>query len=193
MSAPVFSRPFARLLAAGLAAAGAAPAQAAPEPVAAARALLETPLDVAGDLIGAAGLLTATGVALVGDVLALVDAPAPAAARPSRAVRGTAFGLAWAGSRALETLRCEDIERLPEPSAAWLEADPFVGRLDQFLTGAGAVSLGARDVLSGPALAVLYGVGATDAAASLEQTRSEDRIAALGPEPLPTDPQADAR
>jgi len=196
MFTAVFSCPFASpVLAAALLLGLGGAAQAAPEPVAAAVALLETPLDVAGDLIGGAGLAAATGVALAGDGLALVDTHSPARALlrgvPSRAVRGTAFGIAWSASRALELLRGEDIERLPEPAAAYLEVDPFAGRLDQLATGFEAVLLAVRDALGGPSLALLRGVGATQSADELERRRSEDRIATLGPDPLPRTPLPD--
>ncbi len=171
-------------------------AGAAPDPAGAARALAHAPFVVAGDLCGAAGLASAAAIALAGDALALVDDN-----RLSRPVlRGVASGLvhrvalaaSWIGTGALEGLRGEDIERLPEARATYLEAAPGVGRVDTLLDAGAALGLAAGDLASAPLLALLRAVGAGATADALELQRKEARVRALGPDPLPPLALADA-
>jgi hypothetical protein len=157
-----------------------APAAAGADAEAAARALLRTPLDVCGDAAAAVGLTVAPLVALAGDAVSLVDPTGLASGTLHRA----ALAASWTGTGALEGLRATDVERLPEARAAYLVAAPGVGRLDTFLDGVGALGLAVRDLLRGPALFALHGLGARESAAALERARSEDLAATLGPPPL---------
>jgi hypothetical protein len=147
--------------------------------------LVETPLRVTGDSAGAIGLLSAPTVALAGDAIALLDAtwvPAgPLDGWLSGPVHRVAMAISWTGTSALEALRSEDIERLPENVATYRSAAPGVGRLDTFLTGVGALRLAVRDLLTGPALAMLHLAGANETAARLTRDRDEARTKLLGP------------
>jgi hypothetical protein len=176
------------MLVAGRAAAG-------PDPEGAVRALVATPFAVAGDAIGAVGLVGASAVGLCGDGLSLVDANP--VTKPilfgvaSGAVRRVALGLSQGSTGFLEGLRAEDIQRLPEPDAAYLENAPGVGRLDTALTGLGSVRLLVEDALTGPALFALRAVGARGPADAVSDFARAERIRVLGPlvnePPLPSD------
>ena len=167
-------------------------AQAAPDPVGAGRALLATPFEVGGNLIGGAGLVGAALVATGGDAISLLDdnrVTSPLLRGiVSKSVQTLAFALAWTTTRSLELLRREDIERLPEPLSAYVGTARTAGRLDTALSGFSALGLALRDAWSGPALALTRAVGATGAASALESGRREARIRALGPDPLPPAP-----
>jgi hypothetical protein len=167
----------------------AATAGAAPDPAGAWTALVETPLRVSGDAAGSVGLLAGAGIGLAGDVIAVLDAtwlpPGPLEGWVSGPVHRVAMAASWAGTSVLEALRGEDIERLPEHSATYRLAAPGVGRLDTLLAGGGALCLAAQDLVSGPILALLRGVGANGAAARLVRARQENRTRLLGPLSLP--------
>jgi hypothetical protein len=164
-------------------------ASLAPDPGGAALALVDSALRVTGDLCGSAGLLAGSGVALAGDVLALIDhnrATAPwLAGFASRPTLRAAMALSWGGTSLLEALRGEDIERLPEAPATYLEAAPGIGRVDTALSAAGALWLATYDAATAPALVGLRLAGARERAARLDRARTEMRVRMLGPEPLP--------
>ncbi len=170
---------------------GAAGAWPAPDVPGAWVALVETPLRVTGDSVGAAGLLAAPAVALVGDAIALVDAtwipPGPLDGWLSGPVHRVAMAVSWTGTSTLEALRGEDVERLPEDAATYRSAAPGVGRLDTFLSGAGALRLTVRDLLTGPALVMLHLVGANETATRVIRGRDEARTKLLGPLALTTE------
>jgi len=162
------------------------PAQAAPDLPGAGRALVATPLQVSGDVVGGIGLLTAGLVATAGDAVSLVDdnplTEHVLGGLVSGAVQHVAFATGWVGSRSMELLRGNDIERLPQPLAAYGGA-PFRGRLSQLGDGLGAFRLAIHDVLAGPALTLLRAGGAEGWSEALAQRREEARIIRLGPEP----------
>ncbi len=81
----------------------------------------------------------------------------------------------------MEGLRAEDIERLPEPSVAYLQNAPGAGRLDTFLTGLGSLRLALEDALAGPPLVLLRAVGARAAAEHVADWQRDERIRVLGP------------
>jgi hypothetical protein len=160
-------------------------ARAAPEPRAAVHALVTTPFRVSGDAVGAVGLAGAAALGLVGDGVSLVDAnrftePVLFGAL-SRLVRTAALGLSQGSTGALEGLRAEDVERLPEPRAAYLENAPGVGRVDTLLTAVGSLELALEDLFAGPAVAVLHGVGANGPARAVAGFARDERIRVLGP------------
>jgi hypothetical protein len=161
------------------------PAHAGPDLDAAAGALVSTPFRVAGDLIGAGGLSAASLVGLAGDGVALVDdnrvTRVVLRGIPSTCVRRLALALSQGSTGLMEGLRAEDVERLPEPSAAYLENAPTAGRLDTFLTGLGSLRLAVEDAVTGPALVVLHATGAESAAESLSGWQRDERIRVLGP------------
>ena len=158
---------------------------AGPDPEGAARALVAPPFSVAGDAIGAAGLVGASALGLCGDGLSLLDANP--LTKPilfgvgSGAVRRTALGLSQGSTGFLEGLRAEDVQRLPEPDSAYLENAPGVGRLDTALTGLGALRLLVEDALAGPTLFALRGAGARGAAETVAGWTRAERIRVLGP------------
>jgi len=160
-------------------------AAAGPDPEGAARALFATPFRVAGDAIGAAGLVGASALGLCGDGLSLLDANP--LTKPvlfgvvSGSVRRLALGLSQGSTGFLEGLRAEDVQRLPEPDAAYLDNAPGVGRLDTALTGLGSVRLLAEDALGGPALFALRAAGARGAADAVADFARAERIRVLGP------------
>ncbi|MFI5316521.1 MAG: hypothetical protein ACHQ6T_12535 [Myxococcota bacterium] len=160
-------------------------AVAAPDVGGALRALVATPLRVTGDALGAGGLLAASALGLCGDGLALADAnrwTEPILfGVASGALRRLALGVSQGSTGALEGLRAEDIERLPEPREAYLENAPGAGRLDTALTGLGALRLALEDALSGPLLFALRGAGAHAAADAVAGWSRDERIRALGP------------
>jgi hypothetical protein len=163
----------------------ATPAAGAPDLPGAARALVATPFRVTGDALGAGGLVGASALGLCGDGLALVDA------NPwtepilfgvaSGALRRLALGLSQGSTGALEGLRAEDVERLPEPREAYLENAPGAGRLDTALTGLGALRLALEDAVAGPTLFALRGAGARAAAEAVAGWTRDERIRVLGP------------
>ena len=160
-------------------------ARAGPDPGGALRALVATPFRVAGDALGAAGLVTASAVGFLGDGLALADANR--FTEPvlfgllSGAVRRAALGVSQLSTGALEGLRAEDVERLPEPREAYLDNAFGAGRLDTALTGLGALRLGVEDVVAGPAVFATRLVGARGPAGAVEGFTRDERIRVLGP------------
>jgi hypothetical protein len=163
----------------------AAPAHAGPDIRGALRELIATPFRVTGDVIGAGGLAGAAAIGLCGDGLALADANRwtepilfGVASRP---VRWLALGVSQGATGALEGLRAEDVERLPEAREAYLENAPGVGRLDTALTALGALRLGVEDALTGPALFALRAVGSSTVADSVARFTRDERIRTLGP------------
>lgn len=162
--------------------------RAGPDPLGAVTALARGSSRTAGDLIGGAGLVGAAGIALVGDAIALLDDnrlthPVLRGAM-SGATRRAALVVSWTSTAALEALRGEDIERLPEALETYRSAAPFVGRLDTALSGASALGLAIGDLSYAPVLSLLVLAGADDRASALARRRIEARIEALGPEPL---------
>ncbi len=161
------------------------PSHAGPEPGKAWAALVETPLKTAGDLIGAVGLISASVVALAGDGVSFLDAtyvpPGPLDGWVSGPIKRLAMTVSWTGTAALEGLRREDIERLPEDVATYRSAAPGRGRGTTFMTGIGAIRLAVRDLVTGPPLVVLHLVGANGLAERLERGNAEARTTLLGP------------
>jgi hypothetical protein len=186
MSGPAPSRRYwLRALALALAL-GASRGEAAPEPAAGLVDLARAPLAVSGDLVGGAGLLGAALLATLGDGIALLDDNRVLRGFASGGVRLVARGVSWGGTQGLELLRGEDVERWPEPVAAYRDAAPFAGRLDTAASGAGALGLALRDALLGPPAALLRAAGAQGAARSLAQNRREAALRTLGPPPAGT-------
>ena len=167
---------------------------AGPDPLGAAGSLVRGPLRVAGDVTGGVGLCLASGVALVSDGVSFIDANR--VTRPllrgvfSRGGYYAALGISHASTGMLELLRGEDIERLPEHRATYLQAAPGYGRWTTFATGLSALYLGVGDGLATLPLVVLYAIGAEGWATRLEQSRDEQRTRALGP--LTPEPPSDA-
>jgi hypothetical protein len=165
---------------------------AAPDPVGALVDLARAPLTVSGDAIGGVGLCAAAAIATAGDAVALVDANR--FTRPllrglaSGFVQRAALVVSWTSTGALEALRGEDIERLPESSATYLEAAPFTGRLDTLTDGLAAGRLAIGDLLHAPLGVGARLVGARASADRLAVRRAEARTNALGPLPLPPAP-----
>ena len=179
------------ILPAAVSLAAAPPAAAeVPDAKGAAIALVRTPLRVAGDLTGGLTQLGATGVALLGDAVSLVDANR--VTKPllrgglSRTIGAAAFAVAWTGSQTLQLLRFEDVERLPEPPAAFIGSARSAGRLDSTLGGLATLTLGLRDALLGTSEVLLRASGASDAADRVAHHLYEARVRTLGPDPLPT-------
>ncbi len=160
-------------------------AHAGPDLAGAAAALVSTPFRVTGDLVAVAGLSAASVVGLLGDGISLLDSnrfTVPLLRGiPSGGVRRGALALSQGSTGLLEGLRAEDIERLPEPSAAYLENAPGAGRLDTLLTGLGSLRLVFEDALGGPAVVVLRASGARETAKCVESWQRDDRIRVLGP------------
>jgi hypothetical protein len=100
---------------------------------------------------------------------------------PSACVRRVALALSQGSTGFMEGLRAEDVERLPEPRAAYLENAPGVGRLDTLVTGLGSLRLALGDALGGPALVLLRAAGARDVADAVAELQREERIRVLGP------------
>jgi hypothetical protein len=136
-------------------------------------------------VIGAAGLSAASVVGLAGDGVALVDGTEftkpVLQAVPSTCVRRVALALSQGSTGLLEGLRAEDVERLPEPSVAYLDNAPGAGRLDTLLTGLGSLRLAVEDAVGGPVLVLLYGAGAQQSAEGVAGFMRDERIRVLGP------------
>ena len=122
---------------------------------------------------------------LAGDGVALVDAnrftKPVLQGIPSTCVRRVALALSQGSTGLMEGLRAEDVERLPEPSVAYLENAPGAGRLDTLLTGLGSLRLAVEDALGGPALVLLRIAGANQSADQVAGFMREERIRVLGP------------
>ena len=159
--------------------------RSAPDPDAAVRALVSGPLAVVGDLAGGAGLIGAAMLGTAGDLASFADANR--ITRPvlrgafSRGLHRLALGTSWVATGLLEGLRAEDVERLPEAPAAYLEAGPGLGRLDTGLDGLRTLQLGVGDTFATPARVVLHLVGARETAERVETWRTSARLEALGP------------
>jgi hypothetical protein len=166
------------------------PAQAErPQPIRALRAAVDLPLALLGDAAASTGLLGAAGIALAGDALSALDANRVSepvlAGRLSAAVHQLAWSLSHLGTGSFEALRGIDIERWPEPAAAYRIAAPGAGRLDTALDGVAALALVPCDIASGMALVALHGAGAEALAARLEAAQRERRDSYVGPAPAP--------
>ncbi len=166
-------------------------ARAAPDPAGALEAAIDMPLRATGSAVGGVGLLAASLLGLAGDLVRSVDGnrftrPVFRGVFSNLVYRG-ALGVSSGSTGLLEALRGEDIERLPEAHASYLGAAPWVGRADTALTGGAALRLAVGDLLSWPALVVLRGVGAEGLAGRLDAARTDARVAALGPSPLPAE------
>jgi len=161
------------------------PTQAAPDLGGAAEAIVSTPFRVAGDLVAAGGLSAAAVVGLAGDGVALIDdnplTRPVLRGIPSGCVRRVALALSQGSTGLMEGLRAEDVERLPEPRAAYLENAPGAGRLDTLVTGLGSLRLAVEDALGGPALVLLRAVGARATADRLSDLQRDERTRVLGP------------
>ena len=164
-------------------------AGARPDPPGALVAAIDMPLRVTGSAIGGVGLIAAALLGTAGDLVRLVDGNR--FTEPvfrgvlSGAVHRGALLVSSASTGVLEGLRGEDVERLPEAHATYLEADPFVGRVDTGLTGVSALALAIGDLVAWPPLVVLRLVGAEETADRLAAARDDARVSALGPSPLP--------
>ena len=164
---------------------GAGSAAAGPDPGGALEAIALTPFRVAGDAVGALGLTGAALVGLAGDGVSLLDANP--LTRPvlrgiaSGGVRRVAWALSAGSTGVMEGLRGEDVERLPEARAAYLENAPGVGRFDTFVTALGSLRLAFDDALGGPTQGVLRLVGARSAADRVAGWQRDERIQVLGP------------
>ena len=165
----------------GLASAGGARAA---DPTQGALQVLRTVPTVTGDLLGGTGLLAAAALATAGDAIALVDRNPVTHGWISRSVHCVAEGTSWLGTQALEGLRAEDVERWPEAPATYRQADPFTGRLDTTLSGAGALRLALTDVTLGPVAGLVRIASAGRAADRVERVRREQALYYLGPPPL---------
>jgi hypothetical protein len=122
---------------------------------------------------------------LLGDGAALLDANRftnpVLRGIPSSCVRRTALALSQGSTGLVEGLRAEDVERLPEPSATYLQNAPGAGRLDTLLTGLGSLRLALEDAIGGPTLVVLRITGANALAERVSDWQREERIRVLGP------------
>ena len=127
----------------------------------------------------------ASVIGLAGDGVALLDANPLAnpvlRGIPSGCVRRVALALSQGSTGLMEGLRADDIERLPEPSVAYLRNAPGAGRLDTLLTGLGSLRLALADALGGPALVLLRASGARATAAHVSGWQRDERIRVLGP------------
>lgn len=162
---------------------------AAPDPIAAGAAWIDSLLDGTGAALGGVGLLAASALGGLGDGVEALDRNRWTApwvhGVASGAIQRVAFGVSYAGSALLEGLRREDIERLPEPRAAYLSAAYAAGRGWTALDGLAALWVGVGDWTAGPARAALHLAGARGAALSLERVRREAALRWLGPQPIP--------
>ena len=116
---------------------------------------MSTPFRVAGDAIGAVGLVGGRGRRPGGRRRGAgrrEPASRSPSCRASRAacVRRVALALSQGSTGLMEGLRAEDVERLPEPAAAYLDNAPGVGRFDTLLIGLGSIRLVVEDALGGP-------------------------------------------
>jgi len=131
------------------------------------------------------GLSAASLVGFAGDVVALVDDNAVThpvlRGIPSGGVRRVALALSQGSTGLMEGLRAEDVERLPEPSAAYLENAPTAGRLDTLLVGLGSLRLAVEDAVAGPVLVLLRAGGAQQTAETVSGWQRDERIRVLGP------------
>lgn len=164
---------------------------AAPDLLGAGEALLATPFQVTGTLLGGVSLIGAALIGTAGDTVSLLDrnrvTEPVLGGIASGSIHTIAWGLQWGGTRSMELLRREDIERLPEPLAAYWDTARYAGRFDSAASGFRALGLAVNDLVAGPSLAVLRASGARGTSERLASWRRDTRIVALGPDPLPTD------
>ena len=142
-------------------------AQAGPDPAGAALALVSTPFRVAGDGVALFDANRFTKPVLQGI--------------PSSCVRRVALALSQGSTGLMEGLRAEDVERLPQPAAAYLDNAPGAGRFDTLLIGLGSIRLAVEDALGGPALVLLRISGANQTAESVSDWLADERTRVLGP------------
>jgi len=105
-------------------------------------------------------------------------------------VRRVALALSQGSTGLMEGLRAEDVERLPEPSVAYLENAPGAGRLDTLLTGLASLRLALEDAVGGPTLVVLRIAGANQSASLVSGWLRDERIRVLGPLVREENPEA---
>lgn len=145
-------------------------------------------------MIGAAGLSAASVVGLAGDGVALIDAnrfsKPVLQGVPSGCLRRVALALSQGSTGLLEGLRAEDVERLPEPSVAYLDNAFGAGRLDTLLTGLGSLRLAVEDALGGPTLVLLRLAGAKQSADRVDGFMRDERTRVLGPLAREENPEA---
>ncbi|MFQ5697194.1 MAG: hypothetical protein ACE5IL_02790 [Myxococcota bacterium] len=160
---------------------------ATPDPIGAGGAWIDSLLDGTGAALGGVGMLAASALGGAGDLVEGVDRNRWTArwlhGGASGAIQHLAFGVSYGATSLLERLRREDIERLPEPRAAYLDSAYGAGRGWTALDGLAALWVGVGDWTAGPARALLRLVGARGAAQGLEHARREAALRWLGPEP----------
>ncbi len=148
---------------------------------------LVAPLIILGDLGGGLGLVSASIVGLAGDSIAAIDdnriTHPVLKGFVSQPLKRVGLGISHLSTGWLEGLRGEDIERLPESQAAYLEAAPVMGRIETFSTGVRALGLGVHDLITAPLWFGAELVGIERWRTSIYRTRRNARIQALGPEP----------
>ena len=156
-----------------------------PDPEGAVRALWSIPLDSAGDAVGAVGLIGASVVGAVGDLVALVDhnefSHPFLRGIASTGIRRTALGISRLGTGTLEGLHNVQFSHFPEPEATYLRPDGGSGHLGTFGHGLGAIGLTIVDAFANTGLFFTHASGATDASDALIRGKSDVRVAWVGP------------
>jgi hypothetical protein len=160
-------------------------AKAGPDVDGAVKALIDTPINTTGDLIGSAGLITAGVAGGVGDLVAFIDdneyTRVVLRGIVSKSIHRLALGMSNMGTGGLEGLRAEDLQAYPEAAAVYMEPQGPAVRVDDVLDGIGGTYVALTDALGNPLLMVLRGGGATDQAASVDKWQAAVRDRYFGP------------
>ena len=153
-------------------------------------ALISTPLDPAADASGGAGLIAASVVGGVGDIVALVDdnrySKLVLHGVVSRTIDRTAVGLSQTATGILEAFRAEDIDRFPEASAVYLEHPKSAKRradlrIGTFATGVGAaIPLAVADSVLNPILLIARLIGTERPADVVATWQNDSRSGLIG-------------
>lgn len=161
------------------------PAFAGPDADGAVEALISTPLDPAGDAVGAVGLMSASVIGLAGDTLALLDRNRYGGEFVlrgilSRPVRRTALILSRTSTGMFEGFRAESFERFPEPTSAYVDAEDATARVDTAVAALGCAALMPLDALANPVLFLTRASGLTGIAESVAHFQTNKRTDWVG-------------
>jgi hypothetical protein len=154
-------------------------ARAQPDIDGAVDALISTPFDTFGDVAGSAGMMFGALGGLTGDIVALVDDNEVTRVLLrgvfSTTIRRLSLSTSQTFTGAMEGMRAEDLNGLPEPIAHYMDPKDMSGRVDTFTKGLGALQLAVVDTVGNPTQFLMRLVGATSQADSVAKWQTDSR------------------
>jgi len=160
-------------------------AAAGPDIDGAVDALISTPLDTTGSVVGSAGLIMGALGGTVGDLVSFIDdnqySRIVLRGLVSKTIQRISLGISQLSTGALEGFRAEDLKNYPESASAYTENRNPTERLDTLGAGVGGTYVAVTDAVGGPLVMLLRGVGLTDQAGSIANWQSTVRERYFGP------------